>query len=172
MPVVVRGQGIAESDPRNVEAAFLRNFAHYVSWPGSVFSDDRSPWHICILGSDPFGRVLENTFKGRTEQGRAFTILRTDVPVNLEQCQIVYMAYELSASRRAALAKLKDQPVLTVSNAPGFLQEGGIIRFDVSDYVRISVNLDQARAASLEIQTKMLEVSYDVVENGKVRKVR
>jgi hypothetical protein len=172
LPVFAQGHEIAESDPRNVEAAFLRNFAHYVTWPADVFSDDSSPWHICILGSDPFGRVLESTFKGRTEQGRAFTIFRTENLVNMKQCQIVYLAYELSASRRAALAKLKDQPVLTVSNAPGFLQEGGIIRFDVTDYVHMSVNLDQARAASLVIQTKMLEVSDDVLENGKVRKVR
>jgi stage V sporulation protein SpoVS len=90
----------------------------------------------------------------------------------LDQCQILYIAYKVSASRRAVLAKLKGRPVLTVSNARGFLREGGIIRFDVADYVKINVNLDQARAVELAIQTKMLEVSNDIIENGKLRKVR
>ena len=36
----------------------------------------------------------------------------------------------------------------------------------------MSINLDRARAASLSIQTKMLEVSNNVIENGKVHKVR
>lgn len=172
MPILAESQENATVDPHNVEAAFLLNFARYVTWPPGAFADDRSPWHICILGGDPFGEVLDKTFRGRTEQGRPFVIVRTDKLSELKRCQIVYVAYKVSMNRRAALAELDDLPVLTVSNAPGFLQEGGIIRFDVKDFVAMSVNLDRARAASLSIQTKMLEVSDDVIENGKVHKVR
>ena len=73
---------------------------------------------------------------------------------------------------RAVLAELKDKPVLTVGDAPEFLREGGVIRFQVGDRVRMSINLDQARAVLLTIQTRMLEVSSDVLENGVVRQVR
>jgi hypothetical protein len=172
LPVSAATQDINKVDPFNVEAAFLRNFAHYVNWPSHSFPDKNSPWYICVLGNDPFGKVLENTVKGRTEQGRPFEILRSNNLSDLDQCQIMYIAYTVSASRRAVLAKLKDRPVLTVSNAPGFLREGGIIRFDVADYVRINVNLDQARAAELAIQTKILEVSYDIIDKGKLLKTR
>ncbi len=159
-------------DPRAVEAAFLLNFTRYVAWPDEVFADEHAPWRICVLGTDPFGQVLENTFKERRERGRGFRIERSDDPEALRGCQIVYVGYEVSASRHAALTRLQDQPVLTVSNAPGFLSEGGIVRFEVSDYVGLSVNLDQARRASLSIQTKVLEVARAVVENGKVRWMR
>ncbi len=159
-------------DARKVEAAFLRNFTHYVTWPEAVFADPQSPWHICILGDDPFGDLLEKTFEGRTEEGRPFTILRTRKTDELQHCQIVYVAYKVSANRRAALSSLKGLPVLTVSSAPGFLQEGGIISFNVTDYVELSVNLDQARAASLIVQTKVLEVSRAVFENGALRRIR
>jgi hypothetical protein len=172
LPVFAVTQDTSQVDPFRVEAAFLRNFAHYVNWPTHAFDDKQSPWYICVLGNDPFGKVLEKTFKGRTELGRTFEILRSNKLSDLDQCQILYIAYEVSASRRAVLSKLRGRPVLTVSNAPGFLREGGIIRFDVADYVRINVNLDQARAAELAIQTKMLEVSKDIIENGKLRKVR
>jgi hypothetical protein len=168
--VLVAAQERIRADPLNVEAAFLRNFTHYITWPEKAFTDPHSPWRICILGSDPFGEVLERTFEGRTEQGRPFTILRTREPAELQQCQIVYVAYKVSANRRAALSSLQGLPVLTVSNAPDFLQEGGIIRFDVTDYVELSVNLDQARAASLSVQTKVLEVSRAVIENGTVHR--
>jgi hypothetical protein len=165
-------QELKQSNPWYVEAAFLRNFAHYVTWPESAFSDDQSPWRICILGNDPFGELLENTLKGRTEKGRSFAIQRTNKPSELRHCQIVYLAFMVSMSRRAALAELKNLPVLTVSNAPSFLEEGGIIRFDVRKYVEMSINLDHAHAASLSVQTKMLEVSRNVIVNGKVRKMR
>jgi hypothetical protein len=56
-----------------VEAAFLRNFARYVSWPPRAFVDDRAPWTICVLGEDHFGDALPDTLRGRTEQGAPST---------------------------------------------------------------------------------------------------
>ena len=172
LPGVVLAQKTARTNPGTVKAAFLRNFARYVTWPGQVFPSDRSPWRICILGSDPFGDVLEKTFEGRSEQGRPFEIFRAETLGELPSCQIVFVAYQDAARRRAALAQLAKRPVLTVGDAPSFLREGGIIRFQVSDRVEMSVNLDQARSASLKIQTKMLEVSREVVESGVTRRLK
>jgi len=143
-----------------------------VTWPANVFADDRSPWRICVLGNDPFGEILDKTLTGRSEQGRVFQILRAENLNELPRCQIGYIAYKDAAKRRAVLAELKNLPVLTVSDAPDFLQEGGIIQFQIGDRVEMSINLDQARSASLTIQTKMLEVSRSVVENGVVKNWR
>ena len=173
LPELAAGQEVEAASPNKVKAAFLRNFTHYVTWPPDVFADDHSPWRICVLGSDPFGDILDKTLTGRIEQGRAFQILRAENLSELPRCQIVYIAsYKDAAKRRAALAELKNLPVLTVSDAPDFLQEGGIIRFQIGDRVGMSINLDQARSASLAIQTKMLEVSQNVVENGVVKNWR
>jgi hypothetical protein len=171
-PVPAAGQEFVAVNPYRVEAAFLRNFAHYVTWPPRAFSGDDTPWHIGILGPDPFREFLEHTFRGRTEQGRSFEIFRADRLEALPPCHIVFIAFHDAAKRRAVLDKLKDKPVLTVAEASDFLKEGGIIRFQVGDRVSMSVNLDQARTVSLSIQTKMLEVSEQVLENGVVRKAR
>jgi hypothetical protein len=171
-PNSTAGHEFVTVDPYRVEAAFLRNFARYVVWPPYAFSEDGTPWHIGILGPDPFRDFLESTFSGRTEQGRPFEIFRADRLDELPRCHIVYIAFHDAAKRRAVLKQLKDKPVLTVAEAPDFLREGGIIRFQVADRVKMSVNLDQARSASLSIQTKMLEVSDQVLENGVVRTVR
>lgn len=170
-PGSVASQELDMESPNRVKAAFMRNFAHYVIWPENTFQDSSTPWHIGILGGDPFGEVLETTFKGRMEQGRLFEIFRADKPDDLPACQIIFVAYEDATKRRAVLDALKDKPVLTVGDAPGFLEEGGIILFLVDDHVAMSVNLDHARSAMLTIQTKMLEVSREIVENG-VRRSR
>lgn len=172
MPELAAGQEPVVTSPNKVKAAFLRNFTHYVTWPADVFADDRSSWRICILGNDPFGDILDKTLTGRIEQGRAFEILRAETLVELPRCQIVFIAYKDAAKRRAALVELKKSPILTVSDAPDFLREGGIIQFQVGDRVEMRINLDQSRYASLTIQTKMLEVSQDVVENGVLKKWR
>ncbi len=159
-------------DSRKVEAAFLRNFARYVTWPSNTFNDDSSPWHVCVLGSDPFGDTLDDAFAGRREQGRPFQVFRLSDLNEARKCQIVYVSYQVSMRRRAVLAELKEQPVLTVSNAPGFLQEGGMIRFEVGKHVEININLDKVRAASLSMQTKVLEVSSSFIVNGRLHQAR
>lgn len=170
-PALVMGQPLAEN-PHKIKAAFLRNFAHYVIFPAHAFPDSRAPWNVCILGPDPFGDVLEATFEGRTEQARGFKVFRAHSLDKLPKCQIVYVAYDNPARRQAALEELRDQPVLTVGDAPEFLREGGVIRFQVEDRIRMNINLDQARAVSLNIQTRMLEVASGVMENGVARKMR
>jgi hypothetical protein len=168
----VAGQELTAENPNKVKAAFLRNFAHYVTWPGSAFPDGVASWQVCILGRDPFGDMLESTFKGRTEQGHRFEVYRSETLNKLPGCHIVFVALDNPVARRAALGELKGKPILTVGEAPEFLREGGVIRFQVEDRVRMSINLDQARAVSLAVPTRMLEVSHEVIENGVIRKVR
>ena len=167
-----QAQEAAAEQRSRVEAAFLRNFARYVGWPASAFAGERSPWHVCILGDDHFGDALDRTLQDRIEQGRPFTILRDAASDQLPSCQIVYVGYESAARRRAALEAFKRMPILTVGHAPEFLQEGGIIRLIAADRIEMSINLDQARAASLTIPAKMLEVSRDVIDQGVQRRWR
>jgi hypothetical protein len=162
----------AEADASAIEAAMLRNFARYVTWPATAFDSDKSPWRLCILGPDPFGSLLERTVGGRIEQGRSFSIVRAADPAALTSCHMVFIAATEAPKRRAALAAWKGLPILTVSDAPGFLQEGGGIRFDVGDRVELSVNLDQARSLALKVQTKLLEVAREILDNGSVRRRR
>lgn len=170
LPGASARQEIAEARASRVEAAFLRNFARYVTWPESAFSDGRSPWSVCVLGSDPFSEALERTLEGRSEQGRTFEIHRAATLDRLPRCHIVFVALADAAARRAALSELAGRPVLTIGDSPGFLEDGGIVQFLVGDHVEMSINLDQARAGSLKIQTKLLEVSREVVENGMRRR--
>lgn len=162
----------SQENPNKVKAAFLRNFAHYVTWPENAFADRIAPWHVCVLGPDPFGEVLETTLDNRKEQGRSFVVFRAKGLEDLPPCHIVFVAYRDEDRRLAALNALKNKAVLTVGDAPEFLGEGGVIRFQVGDRVSMSINLDQARAVSLTIQTKMLEISNDVLMDGSFRRVR
>lgn len=158
--------------PARVEAAFLRNFARYVSWPTRAFAGEHSPWLVCVLGNGPLDAVLESTLQGRSEQGRAFEVVRAARLEQLPTCQIVVVDFPQAAQRRAALAELSKRPVLTVGRAPEFLDEGGIVRLIAGERIEMSINLDQARAASLTIPAKMLEVSREVLENGTLRRWR
>jgi hypothetical protein len=160
------------ADPAAIEAAMLGSFARYVTWPPQATPTDDSPWHVCVVGGDPFGDLLERALRGRKEQGRSFAIYRGRKLSDLPTCHIAFLAYDNPAQRRSTLASVKDVPVLTVSDAPDFLREGGIVRLRRTERIEIALNLDQARAASLKIQGRLLEVVPEVLENGTIRRLR
>ncbi|MEZ5359806.1 MAG: YfiR family protein [Candidatus Zixiibacteriota bacterium] len=172
LPSVGSGNKQEAVDLYKVEAAFLRNFARYVAWPEGTFADDTTAWSIGILGEDPFGNILENTLEDRQEQGRYFKVYRSDSLKDLPPCQIVYIAYSDSQKCSVVLAELKELAILTVSEMPDFLEEGGIIQLQIADRVKMNINLDQARSVSLKIQTKMLEVAHKVIDGGAINKRR
>src|SRR6266511_4381492 len=68
---------------------------------------------------------------------------------------------------RAILAGLKNRPVLTVSDADGFAERGGMIRF-VTDRnrIRLQLNLAATEAAHLTISSKLLRVAEIVRRTG------
>lgn len=172
LPGLVAGAGSVEAPSKAIEAAFLRNFFHYVTWPDSVLPDSISAWQIGILGPDPFGEVLEYTLDGRTEQDRPFRVHRAETLGALPRCHIIFISIPEAGERRLVLGRLEGQPVLTVGDSPGFLEEGGIVHFDVGEYVKLGINLDRARSSDLVIQTKMLEVAHEIIDGGTRRKRR
>lgn len=48
-----------------VKAAFLFNFAKFVTWPPAAFSDPHAPIVIGILGDDPFKGDLAQIIAGQ-----------------------------------------------------------------------------------------------------------
>jgi hypothetical protein len=54
-------------------------------------------------------------------------------------------------------------PILTVSDAPGFVNRGGMIEFVLdSNRVRFEINLAAARAAGLNLSSELLRVATAV----------
>src|SRR5436305_844080 len=43
-----------------VKAAFVLNFAKFTEWPATAFSTAQSPMEVCVLGKDPFGKILDD----------------------------------------------------------------------------------------------------------------
>src|SRR5687767_10679979 len=54
-----RADAQAAASEYEVKAAYLYNFGRFVTWPPD--SSDGEAFSICVLGRDPFGRVLDTT---------------------------------------------------------------------------------------------------------------
>ncbi|HET8622602.1 MAG TPA: YfiR family protein [Gemmatimonadales bacterium] len=156
-------RGYAQAAPGpleyRVKAAYLLNFARYVQWPPSAFADPDSPINVCVLGRDPFGRVLEETFEGRHVNTRPFRVLRPVRPA-AELCHVAFVGESTAAVREAWLGVLRDEATLTVGEGSDFARQGGMIGFvPIEETVRFEINVEAVEAGGLQISSRVLALA-------------
>jgi len=162
--LLLAGRGLAAQAVRaseyQVKAVFLFNFAQFVDWPAEAFPATDTPLVICVLGNDPFGGALDQTVRDERLGGRSFQVRRHQSVDEIQTCHILFISRAEGDRPEAILAGLKDRPILTVSDANGFAERGGMIRF-VTDRnrIRLQLNLAAAEAARLTISSKLLRVA-------------
>lgn len=165
----------AQQPPKKheIEAAFLYNFAKFIEWPATVFTNDTQPIIIGILGANPFGSDLERTIGNQLVNGRKLEIKRYENLAAVGDCQILFISLgdnaggPLSASDKRLLtevfSKVGKKSILTVGEAQNFAAAGGIINFVMEkDKIRFQINPDAAERANLKISSKLLNLAYIV----------
>ncbi len=161
-PAILRAQTVSEYD---VKAAFLYNFTKFVEWPDRAFQDDRSSVRLCVLGEDPFGRILREIAAGEVA-GRRLTVLGTSVMSDPAACQILFISRSERENLPAILRAVKNAPVLTVADTAGFLEQGGIINFiPEGSRIRFEISQESAERAGLRISSKLLRLATRVVSS-------
>jgi len=151
-----------------VKAAFLYNFAKFVDWPPSAFTDAKQPLEICVYGRDPFGTVLEDALLGKTIGERRVGLGRAMQFQDLAGCQIVFVGASAHESAPDLANRLKGRAVLLVGESDGFAASGGTIQFTIEDSrVHFVINPDAADRAGLKISSKLLALAKIVRDSNR-----
>jgi hypothetical protein len=157
------GAAVAAPTPAEVEAVFLFNFTQFVDWPPQVFANPDVPIVIGVLGSDPFGAALDEVVRGEVVKGHPLTVRRFQRIEDVTDCQILFISRSERAHLAPILAPLKGRNILTVSDFEEFAGDGGMISFVlVENKVRLRVNLEATKAASLTLSSKLLRFAQIV----------
>jgi hypothetical protein len=139
-----------------VEVAYLYKFAKLTAWPTTSFADPRAPVRLCILGEDPFGPALKS-IEGKTVGQRKLLIQRLAADEGVDRCHVLFVSASEDHRFARILGSVKDAPVLTISDIPGFAQAGGIINIEtVDDRIRFQINAGAAERAGLTLSSELL----------------
>jgi hypothetical protein len=154
---------IAQDKPSeyDVKAAYLFNFSSFLRFgPGT---EPRATFDICILGRDLMGHSLDQIAAGETINNKPVRVLRVPDPTDAHHCSVLFISAFEGDSIREDLAILGSSDVLTVSDAPDFIERGGMIQFLLEDnHVRFGVNLDAVNRTHLSLGSELLRVAATV----------
>ena len=75
-------------------------------------------------------------------------------------CAILFVDVNQRSRENELMTAVEGKPTLTVSDAPGFLERGGMIQFQVvHSRVRFAVNLTALNHGSLSVSSELLKVA-------------
>ena len=149
----------AQPSETAVKAAFLTKFAAYVGWPHPVQAGALS---LCIVGSDPFGGLLDAAARGQQVDGRPIAVRRMPGTDGTDGCHIAFVQGPNAGKTAEMLQALRGRPILTVTDARAGAARGMI--FFVVDGGRVRFHIDQAAAqqSGLSLSSRLLAIALTV----------
>jgi hypothetical protein len=162
-----------EATEREVKAACLYHFFNYVQWPEKAFAGPERPYVLLVVGKDPFGKVLEDTLRGKKVSGRAIEVRRAADIDELPSAHMVFLASSHAGELPRVLQRFDGEPVLLVGDSEGLAQEGAQVNlYFARKKLRFEVNTDAVKRSALVVSSQMLKLARIVHDNGKVEELR
>ncbi len=136
--------------------------------PGQVVSREYQLKAVYIYHFTEFvGGYLEQAIRDERVHHRRLIIQRYQRVQEVENCHLLFISASENARLEGILAELKGRSILTVGETEDFALRGGMIQFiTVQNHIRFRINLGDARAAKIQISSKMLR-SAEVLNAGK-----
>lgn len=161
----------AELPEYQLKAAFIYNFAKFITWPSEAFASPDSPIIIAVLGEDPFGPTLQQTLQGKSVTGHPIQIVHIASGEPISACHILFVARSEKERLIGTLERVAGRPVLTVGDFDRFAHRGGMINlFIEGKAIRFEINANATERAGFKVSSKLgglgVIVRGDVVKGG------
>lgn len=148
-----------ESDARSVIAALSYNFAKYADWPEPALK--KKTIEFCYFSDN-----LKNSFdalKQKKIDNKAVRIRQLSAVEQSDLCHLVFVDKSERELIQRMFVHLEAQPVLTVSDIAGFVDEGGMIEIvKTNNKFRFKVNMQQMKKAQLKMSSQVLKLALDI----------
>ncbi len=150
----------------DLKAVYLYKMIKFIDWPDGAFEETGNRFIICIVGKDPFPLHFYAK-EGERVREKSLTFHRRSPSGSLRGCHVIYLSIDDIRLKREVLRRVLESPVLTVSDNSKFVDMGGVIGFVMrSQHVKIEINLDAAKRASIKIRAQLMEIATRIVDSN------
>ena len=142
-----------------VKTAFLYNFFKFIDWPTDS-KHSQTTYQLCTSDNDQLGDTLL-VLKSKVVGNKALTIRRNLSVNDLKTCDLVFIG--ASENTVTILRSLKALPIVTVSDQPNFMEQGGMISLvQIDNRLGFAINLVRTNEVGLHISAQLLKLAKSV----------
>jgi hypothetical protein len=152
-------------EEHDAKAAFVLKLVNFIQWPGDA--GRRGDLVIGFIGADATSDALQRLASGKSVNGRTIVVRRLGHDGDLKACQVIYVGASERKNIPFVIERLRGTSVLTVGEADGFGQHGGIINLLLNEgRIRFEVNPHAAERAHLQISSRLLALATIVADGS------
>lgn len=146
-------------DVNLVKAFFIERFTKFVSWPNEQeLIDSEKPFIIGVFGQHQFGNLLEIVYKKNSIKNKKVKLRYFDSIDELANCNLLFIGKLNKKKLLKVIDTIKKEPILTISDIPGFTQQGGhIFIYIEEERVRFEINMSAVKKAALSMSYLLLK---------------
>lgn len=140
---------------QEIKAGLLYNFLKYTEWPTA---EAASKIAVCIFGDDPMESYLK-PMAGRTVNRHEISVRKINTAAAAGSCHLLFIAGGDKEGWPELQKALAGKNILTVSDAKGFSDSGGMIEFGRKDNrIHVLLNLNALTAAGIRVHDRLLKL--------------
>ena len=95
--------------------------------------------------------------------GRKLIVVRTPEMAKLEGCHVLFISRSERERLSSVVDEVRNDPVLTVADTEGFLDDGGVVNFTLEgSKVRFEISQEAADRAKIKISSKLMRLASRV----------
>lgn len=160
LPAALGQQALSD---QQMKAAFVLNFIRYTEWPERSFATPDAPLAVCVFG-DP-GNAGVSGLAGRVIRGHMLQVHAVASADEARGCHVLFFS-DLDARRFVStLRAMQHTPALTIGEADGFVDIGGMIGLvHLDNRLQFEVNLGIVQQAQLKASSQLLRLAHNVIE--------
>ena len=150
----------ASASEAQVKAAFVYNFLKFVEWPTETFASARDSLVVGIMGTSETAEAAAAFLSGKQVNNRPLAVRRLALDAPILGVHVIFIGDIRGRGQSQVLYEAASTNVLSIGEAKGFANRGGVIGLLVEDQkVRFEINPDAAEAARLRISSKLLALA-------------
>lgn len=151
-----------------VKAAISLNLARFTEWPDSALGANSQSINLCVLGNKTVQQAFAQMDK-KTLGKRFLNVIHMTQPINLEQCNMIYVSDLDRISTIKLLSGIAGQPKLSIGEQDDFLEQGGMANLEMKEgKISIQVNLEAVTRSGIKISSRVLALTtiVNVIKTG------
>ena len=165
LPGSVQGQIVPPA--ARLKADYLRKMLSFVQWPGGAVPAKSGAFRFCVEGDNMLGFALGQELRTTAIDDRRVEVSWVQKEQDLRDCQALFIGNSEEKRFAKILESVRGANVLTIGEADGFLNSGGVIQLSYEgNAVRFQINLAAARNAGLKMDARFLGLAKRVVKDG------
>lgn len=149
-----------------LKATFIYKLAAFVQWPATAFGSPAGALNLCVVGTNPFGKMLDQAVAGQQIGGRPIVVRRVPAAEKAPACHIVYVGLANTAAAAQALRSVRGSPVLTITDSAFEDGSRGAVHFVIRDsHVRFEIDADAAAQNGVSLSSKLKSLAVPARPN-------